>query len=126
MTPSLSLEDVLGLNKESWLLRYFFTKIFAAENIDFLMAVRQLNPALGPAGYTYFHSAHVSVPNRASLLYATFIAENAPKQVNLSNACRAELDWMAAGNSFGQQSFNKAYKEILDLVDKMGTDQGIF
>jgi hypothetical protein len=126
MTPSLSLEDVLGLNKEAWLLRAFFTRILAAENIDFLMAVRQLNPDLGPAGYAYFHSAQVSVTNRARLLYATFIAQNAPKQVNLGNACRAELDCMAAANLLGQLSFNKAYNEILNLVHNMGTEQGFF
>lgn len=90
---------------------------FAGESIEFLLLARTFHPALGPAPYDFFPSNLTSLTERARYLYLEYARSGAPKQINIPAVpCRQKLDFSYDNDYWDEDSFDEAYKEILQMI----------
>jgi hypothetical protein len=115
LTAQQELGAVLSNAHYCAALLQFGKSEFCAENLWFLLAVRDFNPQLGANPYPFLAGA---IPAKAQYIYGQFVSPNAPRQNNLGTPNRLPLTTAAAANNWGQHSFDAAYEEIFLMFSR--------
>jgi hypothetical protein len=102
----------------------FSRKDHSEENLEFLLLVSWVNPALGKAAINIFPRYCNNLLQQIKYVYEYYVQEESKKQVNLSSVCRKEVDAAYAEASRAhlrdmgghKKIFDNAYKHILNLT----------
>jgi hypothetical protein len=90
----------------------------AKENLDFVMALRQLYPDIGPVSYKVYKYLNFVSANK---IYTRFIREGALDEVNISAVQRNEINNALNSNNAIRirTAYESAYDEVLDLLENI-------
>jgi hypothetical protein len=112
------IETLLGCAAGVELLRKYLTTEFCVENLDFMLHVRALNPALcqGNLFNTVRLDRDRTPFQNAVVIYQRFIGEDAEQQVNLAHENTRQLVADEENGTLDETSFDRAYQEVLALV----------
>ena len=125
-----TLEDVLRHHQGQEYFSKHVAKEFAKENIEFWVAVEKLESilrrrvrksvlgALKVSTEEVTASKKKMLENQANEIYNTFIAPDAPKQVNLKSEVVADIKKKVDEGKYDYRMFNDAKKEVFTLMSK--------
>lgn len=125
--PNVSLESVLNTSIGRKYLEAFFEKEFAAENIDFLLAVshfeaidarirKSVVEAIGLDPNDVTRRKNSLLLQQADLIYYKYIVPNASSQINLRSTVSDELAQRMHTANYSYDMFADAKREVMDLI----------
>jgi hypothetical protein len=111
-----ALDRVLNDSAKSLAFRDFARTEFTEENVRFIMACRQLDPARYGFATLYVLPINLALEDRPKWIYDRFISVDGAEYVNISGELRRPLDQSHKLGTIYPCDFLAAYDEILKLL----------